>query len=417
MRPTSLASFAVVAAIACNPASRAQLNGFIGLSCVDNTDCGTDSICDAGKAKCVQGSGAGFSIDRVTGDGAQVPGSTDQYVANGLHVFGNGLAGLDGAKLVAADGSVFALTIASATATEATLLLSADIPPGAAKLILSSPTSGSVTRDVSLLRGEPGPPGPTGPAGMDATGSGSATGATGDTGATGPAGVGATGPAGVGATGVAGPTGKTGVTGPTGPAGSPDTPAQILAKLSTIATGGAGIDADKLGGVPASGYSLSGLKSFFVSGYTGGQYVNGAAVVQFEGATFGPPSGTTPNYSTSFGLPADFVPAATFVMRLRIFAIAGNPVNCQAAIRPSAFILVRAGAGNLSFTFPTALTLVPTPTMGVDIDVTFQASDFGAASFQPGDAFVGDIARSSSAGDTCTNSIRLLGFEIRYTGK
>ncbi|MHB1847109.1 MAG: hypothetical protein ACYCWW_19980 [Deltaproteobacteria bacterium] len=125
--------------------------------------------------------------------------------------------------------------------------------------------------------GPQGSAGATGPTGAGAAG---ATGVTGPTGATGATGVGAadagssaTGPAGpTGATGIPGPTGPigpggatglTGLTGPTGPtgptgaagaAGSPDTGAEILAKLQSLA--------------PDAGQPVPGLVASGVGPYT-----------------------------------------------------------------------------------------------------------------------------------------------------
>ena len=60
-----------------------------------------------------------------------------------------------------------------------------------------------------------------------------------------------------GATGATGPTGATGATGevgPQGPAGSPDTPGQILNKISTVDGAGSGLDASLLDGLDSSAF-------------------------------------------------------------------------------------------------------------------------------------------------------------------
>jgi hypothetical protein len=49
-------------------------------------------------------------------------------------------------------------------------------------------------------------------------------------------------------TGIQGPPGQVGPAGPAGPAGSPDTPAQVLGKLSEVDGDGSGLDADSLDG-------------------------------------------------------------------------------------------------------------------------------------------------------------------------
>lgn len=92
----------------------------------------------------------------------------------------------------------------------------------------SAPASTVPTTGAGGTVGAAGATGPAGPAGP--------AGPRGDTGAQGPAGA-AGSAAAKGDTGATGPAGRIG---PQGPAGSPDTPGQILAKLSTVDGSGSG---------------------------------------------------------------------------------------------------------------------------------------------------------------------------------
>jgi hypothetical protein len=61
--------------------------------------------------------------------------------------------------------------------------------------------------------------------------------------------------------GPTGPPGPAGANGDRGPAGSPDTPAQVLEKVSTVDGAGSGLDADRVdGGDPVAGSATSSLQ-------------------------------------------------------------------------------------------------------------------------------------------------------------
>jgi hypothetical protein len=102
--------------------------------------------------------------------------------------------------------------------------------------------------------GQAGPKGDTGPVGPQGE-----TGPVGAKGDTGPVGAkGDNGP--VGAKGDTGPVGATGPQGPqgqVGPAGSPDSPQQVLSKLTQVDGVGSGLDADTLDGLQASAFQLA----------------------------------------------------------------------------------------------------------------------------------------------------------------
>src|SRR5215212_2329535 len=102
--------------------------------------------------------------------------------------------------------------------------------------------------------GQAGPKGDTGPVGPEGE-----TGPVGLKGDTGPVGAkGDTGPVGAkGDTGPAGPTGPQGPQGVVGPAGSPDSPQQVLSKLTQVDGAGSGLDADTLDGLQASAFQLA----------------------------------------------------------------------------------------------------------------------------------------------------------------
>jgi hypothetical protein len=92
---------------------------------------------------------------------------------------------------------------------------------------------GSITAaDINLRSFPPSVPGPRG-----------------ETGAQGPQGP-------QGPEGPVGPEGPEGPEGPVGPSGSPDTPAQVLAKLSTVDGAGSGLDADLFDGLESSAFQL-----------------------------------------------------------------------------------------------------------------------------------------------------------------
>lgn len=82
-----------------------------------------------------------------------------------------------------------------------------------------------------------------------------------------PAAAGPAGPAGPqGATGPAGPQGVAGPQGETGPAGSPDTPAQVLGKLTGVDGAGSGLDADLIDGVEGSALQRRGTATSCAAG-------------------------------------------------------------------------------------------------------------------------------------------------------
>jgi hypothetical protein len=155
----------------------------------------------------------------VFGDSPNTAAPGGAYVARGFVITGSNFGPDATARLGTADFDV-PLGVESVTETA----MHVTLPPMAAALIGDAPVTGrlqvtsagqSASRDVSLLRGEPGPAGAAGAAG--------AAGDTGATGATGPPGqsvLGDTGPVGAtGATGGAGATGATGPMGATGPSG------------------------------------------------------------------------------------------------------------------------------------------------------------------------------------------------------
>ena len=85
---------------------------------------------------------------------------------------------------------------------------------------------------------------------------------------------GAPGPQGpAGPQGVPGPKGDAGPRGETGPAGSPDTPAQLLAKLTTVDGAGSGLDAELLGGSP-----IGDLQRRITGSCPAGQFLRSVAV-------------------------------------------------------------------------------------------------------------------------------------------
>lgn len=148
-----------------------------------------------------------------------------------------------------------------------------DPGPSAYQAWLDLGNSGTEQDFIDSLKGEkgdtgdPGPQGETGPAGPQGI-----QGEAGPAGPTGPQGAaGETGPAGPqGDTGPQGPQGIQGETGPQGPAGadgSPDTPAEIVTKLSSITE-----EAEKLPNTAIQGSGING-NQLGVDAQTGALYV------------------------------------------------------------------------------------------------------------------------------------------------
>jgi hypothetical protein len=128
---------------------------------------------------------------------------------------------------------------------------------------------------------------------------------------------GPTGPAGpTGATGPAGPVGPTGETGPAGPqgpqgpkgdkgdAGSPDTPGQILSKLSTVDGTGSGLDASLLDGNDSTAFLKTSAKAADSNLLDGINSTSFARKSASSGAAIGLPalsSGQCANYDVPMG--------------------------------------------------------------------------------------------------------------------
>lgn len=114
---------------------------------------------------------------------------------------------------------------------------------GRERLLQLQPATGAPAAGTPGAAGSPGAAGGPGAAG--------APGAVGPTGAPGPA----------GDAGPKGADGPQGATGPQGPGGSPDTPAQILSKLSTVDGAGSGLDASFLDGFDSSSFLMKAAKA------------------------------------------------------------------------------------------------------------------------------------------------------------
>lgn len=254
--------------------------------------------------------------------------------------------------------------------------------------------------------GEDGAVGAAGPAG--AAGENGAVGERGATGATG-----APGEAGApGNTGLTGAVGATGATGETGPAGSPDTAEDIVAKLATVT-----LDAQTLGGEPASAFARVGRKTIVISPSAVAAR-DDSIEVSGSGILMTTTTSPTPAFGFGWMLPVDYVSGSPIDVVFNALMMAGTaPAECVAVLTSNVPQLRRPGVAATPFAITVGTTQTSRWSFTQANQLLQQRYRVSAGqAFQPGDSFTVSFFRNTpDAADTCDENVMVIhGLSIEY---